>query len=462
MRELAHACLDLILDDIENLPDKPVIAWQDQASLVDELAEPLPRKPLGGHETLETFATRVLPKMTRVNHPRFHGFIPVPGSFYGFLGLLLSAGTNPFVGSWLGGASIAALEVIALRWLAEAVNYPSDAGLLTSGGSMANLVGLAAARARLSEDDRKRAVVYFTDQGHTSAQKAALTLGFHEGSLVTLATDDSYRLRPEILALQIREDSKQGLIPLALCANAGTTNSGAVDPLDDLANVCQDHDVWLHVDAAYGGFVALLPEGRQLLAGLDRADSLTLDPHKWLYAPMGVGCLLTKHQNLLGQAFHTDGDYLKQVSREQVNFFDRGPELSRPGRALAVWFLLRAAGVDQIAAEIREDLRLAALAAERLESSELFELLAPVELSVVCFRMRLGDGAKDANRAAATLELYEALLSQGQVLLSTTELHGVTALRLVVVGHRTTEEELDRTWQILHSTAAEIAAARAS
>lgn len=444
MREIGYRAVDMIVDHLASLSEQRVARRGTAAEFAARVDEALPRQGRGADDTLRFFFDRVVPGMTHVNHPRFHAYIPSPGSFLGTIGEILAAGTNPFVGSWLGGATVASLELTVVRWIAEAVGYEaSAAGLFTSGGSLANLIALAAARQRFGAatvDD----VLYFSEQGHESAEKAARILGYGGSSIRRVAVDESFRLDVDALERTIASDRRRNRRPTVVCANAGTTNTGAVDPLTELAGVCRREGLWFHVDAAYGGFAAISKVGRRRLEGMQHADSLTLDPHKWLSAPMGTGCVLVRDRESLEGAFRTEADYLKDVPRDEVNFFDRGPELSRPARVLGVWTLIRAVGIDALAAQIDADLELAALAERLLAGVRGLEIVCATQLSVVTFRNRRREDESEDERAARDTALMEDTLAEGEVMISTTMLEGRSALRFVVQNHRTNEEELRR------------------
>ena len=407
--------------------------------------EELPAEGTGLDDCLTFFFDRVVPSMTRVNHPRFHAYVPCPGSFAGTVGEILAAGTNPFVGSWLGGATLSSLELTVLRWIAEITGYPTEAaGILTSGGSMANLVGIAAARAKYGRDTLENGRLYVSEEGHASLDKAAFILGYPEEAVRRVPVDERFRMRVEELSHLVQEDAAAGRRPFLVCGNAGTTNTGAIDPLGRIAEVCESRDLWFHVDGAYGGFAALDDDVARRLAGMERADSLTLDPHKWLYAPMGVGCALVREARWLEAAFAAHGDYLKDLPADEVNFLDRGPELSRPARVLSVWAVLRSVGREALAVQVAEDLRLAKLAAELIGQDDRFELVDPPQLSVVAFRLRPLAGESEESRAARDAALMEATLAEGTCMLSTTLVGGRSTLRLVVMNHRTLEEDVRR------------------
>ena len=444
MRRLGYELVDRVVAHLDTLSDQRVARRGTGAEFARLVDEPLPEEAAGIQTSLDFFFRRVVPDMTRVNHPRFHAYIPCPSSFAGAVGEMLAAGTNPFVGSWLGGATLSALEVTVLRWICEMLGYPPDAaGILTSGGSMANLIALASARAEHDADLLRNGIIYTSTEGHASVHKAALLLGFPDNALRTIRVDDRLRMKATELSQAIARDRAAGKRPFVVVANGGTTNTGAIDPLAEIAEVCQRSKLWFHVDAAYGGFAAITPTGRQMLAGMERADSLTLDPHKWLYCPMGIGCILVRRQASLKRAFATAGHYLKDIPVEEVNFFERGPELSRPARVLAVWMVIRSSGRDALAHQITEDIRLAQLAADLLRECDRFDVIEP-ELSVVAFRHRRRADEPEANRAARDSALIEATLADGELMLSSTLLGGMSALRLVVMNHRTTEADIHR------------------
>lgn len=441
MRQTGYELIDRMVEHFQGMRELPVIHRATPAEQCAAINEPLPEDPADLSDCLERIFRSVVPEMTRVGHPRFHAYIPAPSSFSGALGAMVTAVTNPFVGTWLGGATVTALEVMVVRWLAEMVGYDSmAAGILTSGGSMANLTGLAAAKTRWTDRDR-RPRIYVSAEGHASVNRAARVLGFSDKAIHTVTVDGEYRLCPASLKQAIEEDRRAGDMPLCVVGNAGTTNLGVVDPLLEIAAICREFDLWLHVDAAYGGFAALTDSGRELLQGMTQADSLTLDPHKWLYCPLGVGCLLVRDQTALRTAFASSGNYLRDLPPEDVNLFELGPELSRPGRVFPVWMVIRSAGRRELAHQIEEDMRLARVAAELLREDDRLEVISPT-LSVVGFRHRLRDGESEGERTARDSRLLNALTDSGELMISSTLVNGQSTLRLVVMNHRTTEDDV--------------------
>ncbi|MEZ5964464.1 MAG: aminotransferase class V-fold PLP-dependent enzyme [Planctomycetota bacterium] len=433
MRRLGHAAVDAIAAHLEGQRQLRVGERHTAADLHAAVGEPLPEEGVGMEACLERFFDHLVPRCTQTNHPRFFAYIPGPGSYAGALGEFVAAATNFFVGTWLGGAAMAQLEVEVLDWLRQALALPGGVtGVLTSGGSVANLSALAAALATRPEE-RANAVVYTSSETHHSMAKAARILGVTH--VRTLATDSEQRLSPTALAEAIADDRAASRWPAFVCANAGSTTTGSVDPIAAIADVCAQVGAWLHVDAAYGGAVALLPEHRPTFAGLERADSITLDPHKWLYVPFESGCLLTARVADLERGFASGpAGYLQDIPDAEVNFFARGPELTRGNRALKLWFLLRACGLEQIRNAIRSDLACARLACALVVEDPRLEVVTPPRLSVFTFASRAGEDA--------TQRLMEAVLADGFLMLSSSRVDGRYVLRWCVANARTTTDDV--------------------
>ncbi len=444
MREVGYRMIDRFVEHLDSLPDQKVVQLASHEQYQESFGQALPLSPTDPLECLEFFFDKIVPGMTRVNHPRFHAFIPCPSSFAGALGMMMSCSTNPFVGSWLGGASIASLELMVLDWIKELLGLePSYSGILTSGGSIANLIGLAAARARNSNEILSTGVIYVSEQGHASVDKAASVLGFDPENLRHIRTDENFRLDTAALQEAIVNDREKGLQPFLVSANAGSTNTGSIDELAAVSKLCQQNELWFHVDAAYGGFAAIAPDVRNKMRGIELADSITLDPHKWLYCPMGVGCAFVRKRQDLESAFAAHGSYLKDLDPDEVNFLDRGPELSRPARVLPVWMVLKCAGRDGLKEQIGNDIELANLAARLLAEDERIEVVS-LNLSIVTFRLRSNAGESEQARSARESKLVNDLLADGEAMISSTTLGGRSTLRFVVMNHRTTEQDVRR------------------
>jgi glutamate/tyrosine decarboxylase-like PLP-dependent enzyme len=388
----------------------------------------------------------VLGPTSRLAHPGYFAFIPASSTFPGALGDLIAAALDIDVGSWMSAAGPSQLELTVLEWFKDWIGYPPTAeGILVSGGSAANMTALACARETLLGPMSDRVVAYIADQTHSSVARAARLLGFRPDQLRILPTDSDHRLRLDALAGAIDADSAAGLQPLIVAANAGATNTGAVDPLADLAEVCHERGLWLHVDAAYGGFAALTERGRGALAGIELADSVTLDPHKWGYQPIECGCLLVRDGNHLSRAFTINPDYLADYKSDEVNFSDLGLQLTRSARALKIWLSFQYFGADAFREAIDRTLDLALAAEAYVRESETLELLSPASLGIICFRRRFEGVEEEAELERLNAELLPAFEATGRGLLSSTRLHGTYAIRMCVMNHTSGPREVIET-----------------
>jgi aromatic-L-amino-acid decarboxylase len=438
MRESGYRVIDMLVERIANLDAGP--AWQGatRAEMEARLREDTPRSGAPIDALLDQLTRDVLPFAGRIDHPRFLAFIAGCGTWPGVLGDVIASGYNIFQGTWLASAGPSEIELVLLDWFKEWLGYPGEAaGLLVSGGSVANLTALACAReVRLGGHDA-RAVIYTSAQTHSSVERAARVVGFARQRIRSLPVDPMHRMDVEALRSAIVEDRRAGLVPFSIVANGGATSTGAIDALDEIATVAREEDLWFHVDAAYGGFAVLTDRGRAWLRGIERADSITLDPHKWLYQPFEVGCLLVRQGTYLRDTFHIMPDYLQDttVGGGEVNFADRGIQLTRMARALKIWLSLKHFGVDAFRDTIDHCLDLALEAQQYIERSDALELLSPAGLGVVCFRRRV-EGGEEASERANT-RLVRELLASGTGMISSTRISGVYALRICVLNHRT-------------------------
>jgi glutamate/tyrosine decarboxylase-like PLP-dependent enzyme len=447
MRQLGYRTVDWLVERATVRRNEPVLQQATPAEMASRVPPAAPALGRDLDAILDTLAGDVLPFRSRIDHPRYLGYIPGEGTWPGSLADLIASAYNIDVGNWMESAGPSHLERTVLAWFAEWIGYPRDAGgILVSGGSAANITALACAREALVGAMRNDLVAYVSEQGHSSLARAARVLGFQPGQVRVLPVDPLCRMRPDALASAIQADLDAGRRPLAVLAVAGTTNTGAVDDLPALAELCRRHGVWLHVDAAYGGFAALTERGRSALAGLDLADSVTLDPHKWLYQPFECGALLVRDGRLLREAFEIHPDYLQDVSSRDgaVNLAEHGLQLTRMSRALKLWVSLQYFGVDAFAAAIDRAMVLAQQAQRYVEKADELELLAPATLGIVCFRRHPPGVDDEATLAALNTALVEELLASGDGLVSSTRLFGRYALRACVLNHSTTEADVEQ------------------
>ncbi len=444
MRDLGHAVVDDIVAHFAELPDKPVTNRAGRAALDALLQEPLPEQGADPQAVLQTVREAVMGNIMHPDHPRFFAFVPGPSNFVGAMGDALAAGFNVFAGTWFESSGPAHIEMLTIDWLRRLCGLPEGGGgLFVSGGSLANLTALAVARERLPEDDWPRAVLYCSDQTHSSVDRAARTLGIVGGRFRRLVTDAGQRLDPRPLTEAIRADRAVGLLPLAVIANAGTTNTGAVDPLVELANLCAKEDLWFHVDGAYATAAVISSRAAPLLAGLDRADSLVLDPHKWLFQPYDIGCLLVRDAARLESAFAILPEYLRDIAAAagEINYCDNGLELTRRFRALKLWMSFKVFGLAAFRAAIERGIQLAETAGEILREAGCWEITSPAQLAVITFRHR----ATPADPAAAEefhRHLLDAVVANDHSLVTGTALEGRPVLRLCTVNPRTTDADL--------------------
>jgi aromatic-L-amino-acid/L-tryptophan decarboxylase len=454
MRALGYRAVDLLVERVDPRSEPP-IRRAEPSELALLLSEPAPEAP-GGADALERLFRDVLPYVARVDHPRYFAFIPCSGTWPGALGDLVASALDVYAATWLEGAGPTQLELTVLDWFKDWVGFPVEAdGQLTSGGSQANLQALACARELRVGAMRDDLTLYVSDQAHSSIARAARVLGFRPDQMRVLPTDLDLRLRPETLAAAVDADLARGLTPLVAVASAGTTSTGAVDPLPELAEVARARAVWLHVDAAYGGFAALTERGRRALAGIELADSLTIDPHKWLYQSFECGALLVRERDGLRAAFEIVPPYLGDtiVRDGEVNLGDRGIQLSRTSRAFKVWLSIQTLGLAAFRDAIDRSLDLAEHAARQVEASDALELVAPVVLGIVCLRRRFPGIEDEAELARLNAQLSAELEASGIGLVSSTRLRGRFVLRLCPLNHSTTRADVDSVLDFLAAAA---------
>ena len=372
-----------------------------------------------------------------------------PGEPVAALGDLVASILTQNITAWRSSPAGVSIERTVVRWLAEAIGCQAFSGTLTGGGSAANLMGLAMAReSRIPANDRGIhsagvGVVYASEQVHMAVPKAVAMLGIGRDNLHYVPCDDSYRMIPSALEQAIRTDQAQGRKPIAVVASAGTVNTGSIDPLAEIAVIARQQDLWLHVDGAYGALAAIAVP--QKFDGLAQADSLSLDPHKWLYQPLDCGCLLYRDASIARKTFSYTGTYAKQLSSDPIEgfaFFEESMELSRRFRALKLWLSLRYHGLDSFRSAIQKDLDHAQCLADAIKDSQVLELTGPVELSAVCFRHRLKEEASEEVRNLFNLALLKRIVSRGKVYLSNTELKGKFCLRACIVNHLTRDKDI--------------------
>jgi glutamate/tyrosine decarboxylase-like PLP-dependent enzyme len=440
MRAMGYRAVDLIVDHLAKLRDSRVSVQRPRAELDARFGSEFAEDPLPAADVLRTVEHDILASITQVDHPRFYAFVPGPGSFVGAMADALAAGFNVFAGHWLAASGPGAVELQTIDWLRRVCGLPEGAGgLFVSGGSMASLTALATARRVTLGGPDPAAVVYLSDQTHNSLAKGLRVLGFVETQLRTVPTDAGLRLDTAALGDAVARDRAAGRRPFCVVANAGTTNTGAVDPLDRIADLCRDEGLWMHVDGAYGAAAALTARGRETLRGLDRADSITLDPHKWLFQPFEIGCVLVRDLRHLHQTFavHPEdhASYLEDVTRiaeREVVFYEHGVQLTRAFRALKLWMSLRVFGVRAFREAIERGIALAEEAEAVLRADPRWEVVTPAQLSVVTFAPRRPDLSL-AECNTLVQGAVESLIADGYAMVTSTQVHGRVVLRFCLI-----------------------------
>jgi aromatic-L-amino-acid decarboxylase len=450
MRELGYRTIDMLIARMTG-PPGPVVRAASPGELRERLAAPPPEEPTGFEEILAGLERDVLPFVARISHPGYLAFIPGEGTWPGALGDLISSALNVDTCWWLGASGPSALELVVVDWLRQWVGYPERAaGVLVSGGSASNLTALACAReARLGAMD-DAAVIYLSDQTHSSLARAARALGFRPEQVRIIRSDQTGRVRVDALRAAIAADLDAGRRPLTVVANAGTTATGAVDPFGELADVCAECDAWLHVDGAYGAFACLTERGGAALAGIERADSIALDPHKWLYQPVEVGALLVRDGALLRRGFEISPEYLDDIEAadHEVNFSDLGLQLTRSSRAFKLWMSLRYFGLGAFRRAIDTCLDLAEHARQAIEAAPELELMTAPSLGIVTFRRRPPGVDNEAVLDRINASLAEQIQDQGDVFVSTGRVRGRLVLRLCILNHSTSAAHVDRALEL--------------
>jgi aromatic-L-amino-acid decarboxylase len=461
LRQLGAAAVDIWTELVARIQAGPVTTDHTPAEVRARVAGPLPDEGSPPDALLDDLRDLLLNYSTFNGNPRFFAYVTSSPTLIGALADFLGAAANTNVGAWRLSPGTTEVELQVLDWIKEIVGYPADAaGVLTSGGAMANFVALAVARDAAADWDVRREGLaghpplrlYTTAETHSVLSRGADLLGLGTANVVEVAMDADLRMDPAALARAIEADLRAGYKPMAAVGSAGTVGTGVVDPLVEIAAVCRQHRLWFHVDGAYGAFAILAPSAAERLQGMALADSIALDPHKWLYAPLEAGCVLVRKAAHLHEAFAVHAAYTyedKGRLGERHDFYEHSPYFSRGSKALKVWLAFRQYGRAGYAARIERDIALAHYAQAQLEARADFEVVAPAELSIVCFRYvpeSLRGPRTDADERYLddlNQRIMEAVQQDGRVYCSNASVKGRTALRACIVNYRTQESDVD-------------------
>lgn len=456
MKRMGKSAVEAAVRHIAGLADAPRSSLKDSADVVRSLREPSPEKGTDFQKILDFLMDHVIPVSINAPHPSYLGYIPGGGLFPSAVADFISDATNRFTGIWMAAPAAVRLEANVLEWFAQWMGYPGSArGILTSGGSLANFSAVVTARKHILGDDIGHGVLYASDQTHHCVMKAAILAGIKEKNIRLLETDEVYRAVPWRFEKAVKEDKEKGLKPFMIVSNAGTTNTGAIDPIGSLNDIASRYGIWHHVDAAYGGFFNLCPEGQKKLSSIASSDSMVLDPHKGLFIPYGTGSLLVKEGDLLQKAHMLTADYLQDLPTPEgeVDPSLYSPELSRPYRGLRVWLPLKLYGVQAFRESLSEKLSLTQWLYRRFCEEPGFECAAPPDLSVIAFRYLPERGDAEAfNR-----KLQKAINDSEQLFLSSTLLRGKFVIRTCVLSFRTHQNEVENAFDVIRFFARKLA-----
>jgi aromatic-L-amino-acid decarboxylase len=459
-RREAHRLADWIADYFSTPERFPVLSRVRPGEIRDALPASAPEQGESFDAIFADFERVLLPGITHWNHPNFFAYFAISGSAPGVLAEFLSAALNVQAMLWRTSPAATELEEVVLAWLRRLIGLPdSFEGVIYDTASISSLHALAAAREQAVADVRTRGLagrfdlsqfrVYCSEHAHSSIDKAVILLGLGHDSLRRIETDEEFRMRPEALAAAIDDDTRAGSQPMAVVATVGSTSATSVDPVGAIAAICAREKLWLHVDAAYAGVAAMVPEYSWILSDASIADSVVVNPHKWLFTPFDLSVLYCRRMDVVRAAFSLTPEYLKTAETGSVkNLMDTGIQLGRRFRALKLWMVIRHFGAEGLRARLAEHMRLARLFAEWIDASGDFERTAPVPFSVVCFRAR---GTDELNAA-----LLERLNASGEIFLSHTRLNGQYTLRLAIGNLHTTESHICRAWLLIQRLTAEL------
>ncbi len=462
MKKLGYQVVDTLVDHFENLHKKCPVKNVKRNEMDQLLHEPIPRKGEDPGVVLKSVVDNVLEHSSLINHPRFFSFVPGPSNFVSVMADALASGHNIFSGSWVTSAGAGEIEILCINWLLHLYGLPvrEGGGLFVSGGSMANLIALSSAKRVKLGDDCEKGVIYYSDQTHSSVDRAIYVLGLKKHQIRRLPTDSDFRLSLTHLREAILKDKAAGLTPFCVVANAGTTNTGTIDDLNQIALVCSEHKLWYHIDAAFGGGAILNPEGAQLLQGVELADSLTIDPHKWMYQPYEIGCVMVRDHRWLSGTFRMNPEYLKDCkgNAEEINFYDYGIQLTRRFRALKLYMSFKTFGIDSFSEAIAANFQLAKKTADFLRETDCWEIVSEADLPVICFRYLpkdLPSKQKDHQKYINGLNQFisDKIIEEGWAMLATTVLREQTILRMCLINPRTTFEDIEKTFKKLQAFA---------
>ncbi|MFC1564640.1 pyridoxal phosphate-dependent decarboxylase family protein, partial [candidate division KSB1 bacterium] len=452
LNEALKICVDHI-SGIRNDPIMPQISYEELSAIIPN-DPPFEGKEI--QEVINDVRDTILPYATKIGHPRFLAWIITSPSPAGTIGEMINTGLNQVPALFKGGKASTILEETVTRWFGNLFGYDENhGGILVSGGTMANLTAMAAAREAKYPGAMKTGIqniekpltIYVSDQSHISVDRSAGMLGIGADMVRKISTDDDYKMRLDLLEEAVFNDRSSGFEPFCVVAQAGAVNTGSIDPIDELADFCSKNGLWYHVDASYGGGAVLAENGKELLKGIEKADSIATDPHKWFFIPVEAGLTLVKNRKHLFNAFNCKASYLGEETA--VDYKDYGFQLTRASRALKIWFSFRVYGLKRLGEIVNRNIYLAQKLHSMLDKEECWEVLAPTELSIVCFRYIPGNDIDEESLNSLQYEILSEVEKSGKAFITPAILRGKTALRICFANHRTTSEDVDILYKII-------------
>lgn len=450
MKQLGYQAIDAIVDHFDTQNDKTPVSIASRAEMDHLFLETAPENPTNANEILNFVLGEVLPNSNIVTHPKSYSFVPGPSNYVSVIGDILATGFNVFAGGWVGSPAAAELEIVTMNWLLKLFKFPAKkgGGIFTSGGSMANLTALVTARRQRCGDDFSKAIIYMSDQAHSSNIKAIRVLGFKKEQIRIIPTDLEFKMAINKLKNAIAKDKLEGLFPFCIIASAGTTNTGTVDPLNAIATICKKDHIWFHIDGAYGGAAILSQLGKKALSGIEKADSLTIDPHKWMFQPYEMGCLLVRNHKWLSETFSEKPEYLRDIegNASEINFYDHGIQLTRRFRALKLYMSVKTFGLSAFRKAIDYNITLAEQVENKLRESANWEVISPATLAVINFRYHpINSNLTEKQIDQLNQYISEGVVKSKEALLVTTILQNQVVLRMCLINPRTTLQDVQDT-----------------
>ena len=460
MKEYGYKVVDILVDHFENLSNKTPVSSASREEMDNLLLEAIPNESDSANDVLNHVMKNVIPHSDLTSHPKFFSFVPSPSNYISTMADTLATGFNIFTGGWTASPGAAEIEIVTINWLLELFGFPvkDGGGLYTSGGSMANITGLVAARHNKLDDTVDNAIVYMSDQAHSSNNRAARLLGFSQDQIRFIPSDDKFQMQISELEKAIQQDLTNGKVPFCILATAGTTNTGSVDPLTEIATLCKTHNMWMHVDAAYGGGAILAEKGKIALSGIELADSITVDPHKWFFQPYEIGCVLVRDHKSLSGTFNQQPEYLRDIKAHngEINFFEHGVQLTRRFRALKFYMSIKTFGLNSFREAVQMSFDLSEKTEEILKKNSNWEILAHANLATINFRYNPSDISMSEEKLNELNDyISKKVIATCEAMLATTVLKNKVVLRMCLINPRTTLEDVQGTLQLSERLATE-------